>query len=215
MFSNCVTWLSQLIVVTDFKQRPDNLWQTGDSSFLFLARLQAIAVVSHAEPTICRSYFCPHHHLTEHQKAIRDRQSWQFAYFFRQVRSKACVSVYIRSEFVFLYWGSLFIGEIRKGWLHLVLSYDSHRPESTLMRKLVCTCTIRFVAWIFHLRVVSTEQVVASSYPSITLVERTWIHWQADPGSSLALVVMFHMGSINSWNCSCLASQFLCFSLTL
>lgn len=81
-FSGSITWLSQLVAVTDFKQKPDSIWQPGDSSLL-LARLQAITVVSHAEPTTCQPYFCLHHHLTEHQKTIRARQGGQFAYFFR------------------------------------------------------------------------------------------------------------------------------------
>jgi len=105
VFSSCITWLSQLVVVTDFKQRPDSIWQQSDLSFLLLARLQAITVVSHAEPTICQPYFCLHHHLRKHQKAIRDRQGWQFAYFFRQVHSKTCVWAYFKNKCVFLHLG--------------------------------------------------------------------------------------------------------------
>lgn len=120
VFSSCITWLSQLIVMTDFKQRPDSIWQPGDSSFLLLGRLQAITVVSHAEPTICQPCFCLHHHLTEHQKAIRGRQGWQFAYFFRHLFG-ATLKVNLSSCTL----GSLFTGETTKVWLHLVLSYDS------------------------------------------------------------------------------------------
>lgn len=107
VFSSCITRLSQLSVVTDFKQRPDSNWQPGNLSFLLLARLKAITVVSHVGPAICQPYFCLHH-LTEHQKVIRHRQSWHFAYFVRQVRSTVCVWGYFKSEFVFLYLGESF-----------------------------------------------------------------------------------------------------------
>lgn len=89
--SSCVTRLSQLIVVTDFKPRPDSIWQPGDSSSLLLAGLHTISAVSHAEPTICQPFFCLSHHLTEHPKAIRDRQRWHFNYFIKQVHTKLCV----------------------------------------------------------------------------------------------------------------------------
>lgn len=159
--------------MTDFEQRPDSIWQPGDSSFLLLARVQAITVVSHAEPTIRQPYFCLHHHLTEHQKAIRDRQGWQFAYFFRQVHSKTCVWGYFKSEFVFSYLGkSSHRGEQKRAAAPgFVLRFPW--PESTIMRKLVCTCTPPFVAQIFQLSVVSTGQVVASSDSSIAVVGRT------------------------------------------
>lgn len=177
MFSNCITWLSQLVVVTDFKQRPDGVWQPGDWSFLLLARLQAITVVSHAEPTICQPYFCLHHRLTEHQKAIRDRQGWQFAYFSRQVHSKACFWGYFRSNFFFSYLGESFHrGDQKRAAASGFILWFS-QSGSTITRKLVRTCTPPFVAQIFQLSVVSTGQVVANSDSSIALVGRTWVHW--------------------------------------
>lgn len=148
-FSSCVMWLPQVIVVTDFKRRHDSVWQPGDSSFLLLAELQAITAASHAEPTECQPYFCLRHHLMEHQKAIRARQGWHLAFFFRQVHARACVEGYFKNEFALLYLGETFHRGDQKRAVACGFVLQLPWPdmaEGAVTRRLVCTSVPLFVA---------------------------------------------------------------------